>query len=86
MREAFKFFPNFLEAIEALPEEERAEACYEFCKYGVTGELPKNKYFRMFCLGVSASVKKYQGRGGARAGAGAPKGNKNAANKPLKTP
>ena len=32
----------------------------------------------MFCIGVSASVQKYQGRGGSREGAGAPKGNKNA--------
>lgn len=78
MNEPFKFYPNFLEAIETLPEEERANACYEFCKYGITGELPKDKYIKMFCLGVKASVQKYQGRGGSREGAGAPKGNKNA--------
>lgn len=78
MNEPFKFYPNFLEAIETLPEEERANACYEFCKYGVTGELPEDKYIKMFCLGVKASVQKYQGRGGSRDGAGAPKGNKNA--------
>lgn len=74
----FMFFENFLEAIGQLPEEERAVACYEFCKYGISGELPKNKYLAMFCLGVSASVQKYQGSGGRREGAGAPKGNKNA--------
>jgi hypothetical protein len=72
------FFENFLSAINQLDESERATACYEFCKYGITGELPKNKNLAMFCLGVSASVQKYQGRGGARIGAGAPKGNKNA--------
>ena len=74
----FMFFENFLTAIDQLDESERANACYEFCKYGITGELPKNKSLAMFCLGVSASVHKYQGRGGARVGAGAPKGNKNA--------
>lgn len=74
----FMFFENFLEAIGQLPEEERAVACYEFCKYGISGELPKNKYLAMFCLGVSASVQKYQGSGGKREGAGAPIGNKNA--------
>lgn len=74
----FMFFENFLEAIGQLPEEERAVACYEFCKYGISGELPQNRYLAMFCLGVSASVQKYQGSGGRREGAGAPIGNKNA--------
>lgn len=66
----FKFYPNFLKAIEVLPEEKRAKACYEFCKFGVTGILPEDENIAMFCIGVSASVQKYQGRGGARQGAG----------------
>lgn len=66
----FKFYPNFLKAIEMLPEEKRANACYQFCKFGITGELPKDENLAMFCIGVSASVQKYQGRGGARDGAG----------------
>ena len=61
---SFKFYSNFLDAIDVLPEEERARACYEFCKYGVTGELPDDKSLAMFCIGVSVSVQKYQGRGG----------------------
>lgn len=69
----FMFFENFLTAIEQLPQEEQAQACLEFCRYGITGNLPPNKYLAMFCLGVSASVQKYQGRGGAREGAGRPK-------------
>lgn len=69
----FMFFENFLNAIEQLPQEEQAQACLEFCRYGITGNLPKNKYLAMFCLGVSASVQKYQGSGGARQGAGRPK-------------
>ena len=61
---SFKFYSNFLDAINVLPENERAQACYEFCKYGITGELPKDKSNAMFCVGVSVSVKKYQGSGG----------------------
>lgn len=78
MSDKFMFYDNFLYAIEQLPEDEQGQACLELCKFGITGELPKNKYLAMFCLGVQASVQKYQGRGGAREGAGAPKGNKNA--------
>lgn len=69
----FMFYENFLNAIEQLPKEEQANACLEFCRYGISGNLPKNKYLSMFCLGVSASVQKYQGRGGTREGAGRPK-------------
>ena len=61
---SFKFYSNFLDAINVLPENERANACYEFCKYGITGDLPKDKAIAMFCVGVSVSVQKYQGRGG----------------------
>lgn len=61
---SFKFYSNFLEAINQLDESERANACYEFCKYGITGELPKDKALAMFCVGVSVSIQKYQGRGG----------------------
>lgn len=61
---SFKFFANFLEAIDMLPEEKRAKACYEFCKFGITGKLPEDENIAMFCVGVSASVQKYQGRGG----------------------
>jgi len=74
----FMFYENFLTALELLPEGEREKACYEFCKYGVTGELPDDKSIAMFCIGVSVSVRKFDGRGGAREGAGAPKGNQNA--------
>lgn len=69
----FMFYENFWNAIEQLPEGQRAIACYEFCKYGITGNLPNNPIFKMFCIGVSASVQKYQGRGGVRTGAGRPK-------------
>ena len=58
------FYDNFLYAIEQLPEDEQGQACLELCKFGITGELPKNKYLAMFCLGVQASVQKYHGRGG----------------------
>lgn len=61
---SFRFFANFLNAIDRLPEEKRAKACYEFCKFGITGELPEDENLSMFCVGVSASVQKYQGRGG----------------------
>ena len=61
---SFKFYSNFLDAINVLPENERAQACYEFCKYGITGELPEDKSLAMFCIGVSVSVQKYQGSGG----------------------
>ena len=72
----FMFYENFFWAIEKLPEEKRYKACYDFCKYGITGELPKDEIMSMFCIGVSASVQKYQGRGGKREGAGR-KPNKN---------
>jgi hypothetical protein len=68
--EKFMFYENFLDALDMLPEGEREKACYEFCKYGITGELPKDRSLAMFCIGVSASVRKYDGRGGAREGAG----------------
>ena len=71
----FMFYETFMDAIEILPEEQRAEACYEFCKYGIYGELPKNECLKMFCIGVSCSVKKYQGSGGKREGAGRPSKN-----------
>ena len=61
---SFKFYGNFLDAINMLPENKRANACYEFCKYGITGELPKDESLAMFCVGVSVSVQKYQGSGG----------------------
>ena len=73
----FMFYENFLNAIEQLPKEEQANACLEFCRYGISGNLPKNKYLSMFWLGVSASVQKYQGRGGIREGAGRPKKQEN---------
>ena len=60
----FKFYSNFLYAIDKLPEDKRAKACYEFCKFGITGQLPEDENLSMFCVGVSASVQKYQGRGG----------------------
>lgn len=66
----FMFYENFFLAIEKLPEEKRAKACYEFCKYGITGELPDDENLAMFCIGVSASIQKYQGRGGFREGSG----------------
>ena len=69
----FMFYDSFLQAIDQLPEDKRGEACYQFCRWGITDELPDNKYLAMFCLGVRASVHKYQGRGGARIGAGRPK-------------
>jgi hypothetical protein len=69
----FMFYENFWNAIEQLPEEQKTIACYEFCKYGITGQLPDNPMMKMFCIGVSASVQKYQGRGGSRVGAGRPK-------------
>ena len=61
---SFMFYGTFLDAISVLPEEKRANACYEFCKYGITGELPKDESVAMFCVGVSASVRKYQNCGG----------------------
>lgn len=83
--EKFMFYENFLNALDLLPEGEREKACYEFCKYGITGELPKDRSLAMFCIGVSASVRKYDGRGGAREGSGAPKGNQNAVKKQSET-
>ena len=58
------FYDNFLDAIDQLPEEERANACYQLCKYALNDELPKDKSLAMFCIGVRFSVHKYQGRGG----------------------
>lgn len=77
----FMFYENFLKAIDQLPEDKRYKLCYDFCCYGITGELPADDVSKMLCLAVSASVQKYQGRGGAREGAGAPKGNLNAVKK-----
>ena len=63
-QKSFMFYNNFLEAIEQLPEEERANACYRFCRYALNDELPEDKSLAMFCIGVRFSVHKYQGRGG----------------------
>lgn len=71
------FYENFLNAIDTLPEDKKYKICYEFCKYGITGELPKNEVSKMLCIAVSASIQKYQGRGGAREGAGRPKKQEN---------
>lgn len=72
-QDSFMFYENFLEAIDQLPESERANACYQLCKYALNDELPEDKSLAMFCIGVKYSVHKYQGRGGARIGAGRPK-------------
>lgn len=72
-QKSFMFFDNFLEAIEQLPESERANACYQLCRYAINGELPEDKSLAMFCIGVRYSIRKYQGRGGKRNGAGRPK-------------
>ena len=60
----FKFYENFMRAIDTLPEEQRAIACYKFCKFGIYGELPEDEALKMFCIGVSVSVQKYQNCGG----------------------
>ena len=60
----FKFYENFMRAIDILPEEQRAEACYKFCRFGIYGELPEDEALKMFCIGVSVSVQKYQNCGG----------------------
>ena len=60
----FKFYENFMRAIDTLPEEQRANACYQFCRFGIYGELPKDEALKMFCIGVSVSVQKYQNCGG----------------------
>ena len=60
----FKFYENFMRAIDTLPEEQRAVACYKFCKFGIYGELPEDEALKMFCIGVSVSVQKYQNCGG----------------------
>lgn len=74
-RNKFMFYDNFLEAIEQLPESERANACYRFCKYALNNELPDDKGLAMFCIGVRYSVQKFSGRGGKREGAGRHKKN-----------
>ena len=61
---SFMFYSNFLDAIDQLPESERANACYQLCKYALNDELPEDKSLAMFCIGVRYSVHKYQGRGG----------------------
>ena len=70
MSTGFMFYENFINALDILPEGEREKACYEFCRFGITGVLPEDKNLAMFCIGVSASVRKYSGRGGARENAG----------------
>ena len=70
--EKFMFYETFMRAIDTLPEDKIAEACYLFCRYGIYGELPEDDALKMFCIGVSCSVRKYQGRGGSREGAGRP--------------
>lgn len=70
MSTGFMFYENFINALDVLPEGEREKACYEFCRFGITGVLPEDKNLAMFCIGVSASVRKYSGRGGARENAG----------------
>ena len=70
MNSKFMFYENFLRAIEYLPEEDQGKACLALCRFGITGSLPDDPVLKMFCVGVSASVQKYQGRGGKRDGAG----------------
>ena len=70
MSTGFMFYENFINALDMLPEGEREKACYEFCRFGITGVLPEDRNLAMFCVGVSASVRKYSGRGGARENAG----------------
>ena len=70
MADKFMFYENFLNAIEQLDDDMKADACLALCRYGVTGELPENQIFRFFCIGVSASVQKYDGRGGKRENSG----------------
>ena len=84
--EKFMFYETFMRAIDTLAEDKRAEACYLFCRYGIYGELPEDDALKMFCIGVSCSVRKYQGRGGSREGAGRPsKENQNIQNEQTQT-
>lgn len=70
MQSKFMFYENFLKAIDCLPEDDQGKACLALCRFGITGALPNDPVLKMFCVGVSASVQKYQGRGGKRDGAG----------------
>lgn len=49
----FTFNENILTAIYMLPESERATACYEFCKFRINLQLPKDEKLATLCLDLS---------------------------------
>lgn len=49
----FTFNENILAAIYMLPESERATACYEFCKFRINLQLPKEENLAKLCLDLS---------------------------------
>ena len=81
MADKFMFFAQFAENIrDMFPNDElrQAQAYKAFCEYGVYETLPDDPVLRGMCLMAKVSLQKHKNWGGARTGAGAPQGNKNA--------
>ena len=67
-RESFVIFKNWVEAIEALPEENRYETFKALADYGLSGEMPENvsqitrALLCSFSAGVERNLERYQSR------------------------
>lgn len=84
VRDSFVMFKNFVEAINALPEEYQLETYKAVMAYGLNGEMPQNlssvanAMLISFSKGMENSIARYTASVENGKKGGAPKGNQNA--------
>lgn len=77
-RDRFMFFENFMATAEMLDDKNRLAFYDALCDYVFKDTEPQDPYIAALLNAVKPSLDKTDRRGGARQGAGAPKGNINA--------
>lgn len=77
-RDRFMFFENFMATAEMLDDKNRLAFYDALCDYVFKDVEPQDPYIAALLNAVRPSLDKTDRRGGARQGAGAPKGNTNA--------
>ena len=78
MSERFVFFKNFKSIADKLPDDMRLKFYDAMTAYAFEGKEPDDIVIAALITAIKPSLDKEETRGGAREGAGAPKGNQNA--------
>lgn len=81
-QDRFMFFENFLITAELLDDNNRLKFYDAICNYVFHDIEPKDPYIAALLNAIKPSLDRTDRRGGARQGAGAPKGNTNALKNP----